>query len=389
MSVVIIGAKRTPIAALLGEFANFSASDLGAVALKAAVGQAKISPDSVEWVLMGNVIGAGQGQAPARQAALKAGLSKHSQATTLNKMCGSGMQAVIMGKNAIIAGEAEIVAAGGMESMTNAPFVLKKHRGGNKYGHEKIYDSMALDGLEDAYEGLPMGHYADDIASKYQFSRDSQDDYALETLKRAQNAQNGAFDSEIAPVSIKSRTGETTITTDELPRTARPDKIRGLKPAFNPNGTITAANASGISDGASALILMSEEKAKEMDCEILAKIVSTAAYAHEPALFTTAPVFAMNEAAKKAGWKIEEIDLFEINEAFAIVPMIAMHELGISHEKININGGACALGHPIGASGARIITTLIYALKAKSLKKGMACLCIGGGEATAVCIEVS
>lgn len=387
-NIVIIGAKRTPIGALLGELANFTASDLGAIAIKAAVEQAGIDANSVEWVLMGNVLGAGQGQAPARQAAIKAGLSKHSQATTLNKMCGSGMQALIMGRNAILANEANIVVAGGMESMTNAPFLLKKHRTGQKYGHDKLYDHMALDGLEDAYEGLAMGVYADGIANQYGFSREAQDDFALETLKRAQIAQDGAFDDEIVPVSVKTRDGNILIQSDELPRTARPDKIRTLKPAFNKDGSVTAANASGISDGASALVLMKESQAKASGHEILARIVSTAAFAHEPSLFTTAPVFAMRKAIEKAGWQVSDVGLFEINEAFAVVPMIAMRDLGISHDIINVNGGACALGHPIGASGARIITTLIYAMKAHGIKRGCASLCIGGGEATAVCLEI-
>lgn len=383
--IIISGAKRTPIGALLGQFSTLSAPDLGGVAIKGAVEQSKIDPLSVDWVLMGNVLGAGLGQAPARQAALKAGLSKHAQATTLNKMCGSGMQAVIMGKNAIVANEAEIVVAGGMESMSNAPFLLKDHRNGHKYGHGKIYDHMALDGLEDAYEGHAMGVYADEIARTYDFMREAQDDYALETLKRAQSAD---FSGEIAPVPIYSRGNETILDFDELPKTARPEKIRSLKPAFNKDGTVTAANASGISDGASALVLMSEEKAKANNCPILATIVSTSAFAHEPNLFTTAPVYAMKKALSNAGWEVDDVDLWEINEAFAVVPMIAIKDMGIDREKVNVNGGACALGHPIGASGARIITTLIYALKARGLSKGVASLCIGGGEATAICIEV-
>lgn len=383
--IVITGAKRTPIGALLGQFSSLQASDLGAIAIKGALEQSQTDSSKVDWVLMGNVLGAGQGQAPARQAALKAGLSKHAQATTLNKMCGSGMQAVIMGKNAIIAGEADIVVAGGMESMTNAPFLLKDHRGGSKYGHGKIYDHMALDGLEDAYEGHAMGVYADEIAKTYGFTREMQDDYALETL---QNAQNADFKDEIIPVTIKGRGGDTLVDFDELPKNARPEKIRTLKPAFNKDGTVTAANASGISDGASALVLMSEENAKAQNAPILAKLVATSAFAHEPSLFTTAPVYAMKKALSNAGWSAQDVDLWEINEAFAVVPMIAIKDMGIDRAKVNVNGGACALGHPIGASGARIITTLIYALKARGLKKGVASLCIGGGEATAICIEV-
>lgn len=384
-NIVIIGAKRTPIGALLGELSGQSASELGAVAIKAAVAQSGIDPNKVDWVLMGNVLGAGQGQAPARQAALKAGLSKNSQATTLNKMCGSGMQAVIMGRNAILASEAEIVVAGGMESMSNAPFLSKSHRKGAKYGHDRLLDHMALDGLEDAYEGLAMGVYADKTAAEYGFSRDAQDDYALETLRRAQSAD---FSGEIAGVSLASRSGETLIDTDELPRNARPEKIRTLKPAFSKDGTVTAANASGISDGAAALVLVRESHARENGQEILARIVSTSAFAHEPSQFTTAPVYAMKSAIKRAGWEIKDVELFEINEAFAVVPMIAIKELGISHDIINVNGGACALGHPIGASGARIMVTLINSLKARGLSKGCASLCIGGGEATAICIEI-
>ena len=383
--IVITGAKRTPIGALLGQFSGLNASDLGAIAIKGAIEQSQTDSTKIDWVLMGNVLGAGQGQAPARQAALKAGLSKHAQATTLNKMCGSGMQAVIMGKNAIIAGEADIVVAGGMESMTNAPFLLKDHRGGSKYGHGKIYDHMALDGLEDAYEGHAMGVYADEIAQTYNFTREMQDDYALETLNHAQNAD---FKAEIVPVTIKGRGGDTLIDFDELPKNARPEKIRTLKPAFNKDGTVTAANASGISDGASALVLMSEENAKAQNAPILATLVATSAFAHEPNLFTTAPVYAMKKALSNAGWTTQDVDLWEINEAFAVVPMIAIKDMGIERAKVNVNGGACALGHPIGASGARIITTLIYALKARGLKKGVASLCIGGGEATAICIEV-
>lgn len=383
--IVITGAKRTPIGALLGQFSSLQASDLGAIAIKGALEQSQTDSSKVDWVLMGNVLGAGQGQAPARQAALKAGLSKHAQATTLNKMCGSGMQAVIMGKNAIIAGEADIVVAGGMESMTNAPFLLKDHRGGSKYGHGKIYDHMALDGLEDAYEGHAMGVYADEIAKTYDFTREMQDDYALQTL---QNAQNADFKDEIIPVTIKGRGGDTIVDFDELPKNARPEKIRTLKPAFNKDGTVTAANASGISDGASALVLMSEENAKAQNAPILATLVATSAFAHEPSLFTTAPVYAMKKALSNAGWSVQDVDLWEINEAFAVVPMIAIKDMGIDRAKVNVNGGACALGHPIGASGARIITTLIYALKARGLKKGVAALCIGGGEATAICIEV-
>jgi acetyl-CoA C-acetyltransferase len=387
--IVIVGLARTPMGGLLGDLASQSASDLGGVAVKAALAQAGIAGDSVDWIIMGNVLGAGQGQAPARQAAVKAGLPMSVEATTINKMCGSGMQAAIMGANAIKAGEAKIVIAGGMESMSNAPHLIKTHRTGVKYGHDRLMDHMATDGLEDAYEGLPMGVYADRIATQYQFTREAQDAYALETLARAQAATaSGAFASEIAGVSLKTRTGDRLVITDELPTKAKPDKIPTLKPAFTKDGTVTAANASAISDGAAALVLMAQSQAKAQGVEVLATIISSAAHAHEPALFTTAPVFAMKKALEKAGWRVEDVDLYEINEAFAVVPMIAMRDLNIPHAKVNVNGGACALGHPIGASGARIIATLINALKARGLKRGLASLCIGGGEATAVCLEV-
>jgi acetyl-CoA C-acetyltransferase len=387
--IVIVGLARTPMGGLLGDLSSQSASDLGAVAVKAAMAQAGLAGERVDWIIMGNVLGAGQGQAPARQAAVKAGLPMSVEATTINKMCGSGMQAAIMGANAIKAGEAKIVVAGGMESMSNAPHLIKTHRTGVKYGHDRLMDHMATDGLEDAYEGLPMGVYADRIAQHYQFTREAQDAYALETLSRAQAATaSGAFDGEIAGVTLKTRTGEARITTDELPTKAKPDKIPTLKPAFTKDGTVTAANASAISDGAAALVLMAQSQAQAEGVEVLATIISSAAHAHEPALFTTAPVFAMKKALEKAGWAADDVDLYEINEAFAVVPMIAMRDLGISHDKVNVNGGACALGHPIGASGARIIATLIQALKARGLKRGLASLCIGGGEATAICLEV-
>lgn len=387
--IVIVGLARTPIGGLLGDLASRSASDLGAVAVKAAVSKAGVDGADVDWIIMGNVLGAGQGQAPARQAAVKAGLPLSVEATTINKMCGSGMQAAIMGANAIKAGEAKIVIAGGMESMSNAPHLIKTHRTGVKYGHDRLMDHMATDGLEDAYEGLPMGVYADRIASQYQFTREAQDAYALETLSRAQAATaSGAFAGEIASVVTKGRAGDVVCDTDELPTKAKPDKIPTLKSAFTKDGTVTAANASAISDGAAALVLMAKSEAAARGLTVLATIVSSAAYAHEPALFTTAPVFAMRKALDKAGWQAGDVDLFEINEAFAVVPMIAMRDLGIGHDKVNVNGGACALGHPIGASGARIIATLISALKARGLKRGMASLCIGGGEATALCLEV-
>jgi acetyl-CoA C-acetyltransferase len=388
--IVIVGLARTPIGGLLGELASHSASDLGAVAVKAALVQSGLSHDSIDSIIMGNVLGAGQGQAPARQAAVKAGLPLSVTATTLNKMCGSGMQAVIMGASAIRSGDAKIVVVGGMESMSNAPHLIKTHRTGVKYGHDRLLDHMATDGLEDAYEGLPMGVYADRIATTYQFTREAQDAYALETLRRAQAATaSGAFKAEIAPVTTKGRSGDVVCDIDELPTKAKPDKIPSLKPAFTKDGTVTAANASAISDGAAALVMMAKSDAEARGLTISATLISSAAHAHEPALFTTAPVFAMKKALDKAGWSIEDVDLYEINEAFAVVPMIAMQELSIPHSKINVNGGACALGHPIGASGARVVTTLISALKARGLKRGLASLCIGGGEATAICLEVA
>ena len=388
--IVIVGMARTPMGGLLGELSGLTAPQLGAVAVKAALAEAKVDGAEVEQVIMGNVLSAGQGQAPARQAALGAGMPTSAQATTLNKMCGSGMQAVILGKTAIQAGEADIIVAGGMESMSNAPFLLSKLRGGNKYGHVAAQDHMALDGLEDAYEQKPMGHYADQIAREYQFTREAQDAYALETLRRAQEAaKTGKFDREIAAVEIAGKGEPLRVNADELPKKARPDKIPSLKPAFAKDGTVTAANASAISDGAAALVLMRASEADKRGLKPLARIVATAAHAHEPQYFTTAPVPAMRKALDKAGWSVADVDLWEINEAFAVVPMIAIKELGISPDRLNVNGGACALGHPIGASGARILVTLIAEMERRGAKRGMASLCIGGGEATAVAVERS
>jgi acetyl-CoA C-acetyltransferase len=385
--VVIVGMARTPMGGLLGELTGFSANDLGAHAIKAAVADAKVKGEDVDWVLMGNCLPAGQGQAPARQAGIKAGLPKAAEATTINKMCGSGMQAAVMGRNAILAGEATVVVAGGMESMTNAPHLVDLRKG-HKYGAAPMKDHMALDGLEDAYGGGAMGNFADMIAKEYQFTREQQDAYALETLTRAQSAtKEGRFKREIAPVTLRGKAGDTVIDTDQLPREAKPDKIPSLKPAFSKDGTVTAANASAISDGAAALVLMKESEAKKRGLKPLAKIVATAAHSHEPAYFTTAPVPAMKKALEKAGWKASDVDLWEINEAFAVVPMIAMKELGIGHDRLNVNGGACALGHPIGASGARVVVTLLNAMEQKGAKRGMAALCIGGGEGIAMAIE--
>ncbi|WP_203292888.1 thiolase family protein [Maricaulis parjimensis] len=386
--IVIVGMARTPMGGLLGELSPLSANELGAIAVKAAMEEAGLAGDDVDQVLMGNVLMAGQGQAPGRQAAIKAGLPKSVEATTLNKMCGSGMQAAIMGRSAIAAGDAEIIIAGGMESMTNAPHMLPTHRGGFKYGHDVVKDHMAQDGLEDAYEKKAMGVFADMIAEEHQFTREQQDAYALETLARAQRAtKEGDFKREITPVTIQTRKGDVVVDTDELPRKAMPEKIPSLRPAFGKDGTVTAANASAISDGAAALIMMRLSEAERRGLKPIAKIVATAAHAHEPAYFTTAPVPAMRKVVERAGWQIEDVDLWEINEAFAVVPMIAMKELGISHDIINVNGGACALGHPIGASGARIMVTLLAALEKHGKSKGVASLCIGGGEATAVAVE--
>ena len=385
--VVIVGMARTPMGAMLGELAGFSANDLGAHAIKGAMAEAGVNGEDVQLVYMGNCLPAGQGQAPARQAGIKSGLPKGAEATTINKMCGSGMQAAVMGRNAILAGEATVVVAGGMESMTNAPHLVDLRKG-HKYGAASLRDHMATDGLEDAYGGGAMGNFADMIAKEYQFTREQQDAYALETLNRAQSAtKEGRFKREISPVTVKGKKGDVTIDTDELPRTAMPDKIPTLRPAFSKDGTVTAANASGISDGAAALVLMKESEAKKRGLKPLARIVATAAHSHEPAYFTTAPVPAMKKALEKAGWQASDVDLWEINEAFAVVPMIAMKELGVSHDKVNVNGGACALGHPIGASGARVVVTLINAMEQKGAKKGMAALCIGGGEGIAMAIE--
>ncbi|WP_306017262.1 thiolase family protein [Oceanicaulis sp. MMSF_3324] len=386
--IVIVGMARTPMGGLMGELAALSANELGAEAVKAALAEAGVAGDDVDLIYMGNVLSAGQGQAPARQAAIKGGLPKSVEATTLNKMCGSGMQAAIMGRASIASGDASVIVAGGMESMTNAPHLLPNHRTGFKYGHDTIKDHMAQDGLEDAYEGNAMGVFADMIAREHQFTREDQDAYALETLARATRAtEKGDFKREITPVTIKGRKGDVTVETDELPRKARPEKIPSLKPAFGKDGTVTAANASAISDGAAALVMMRQSEAERRGLKPLAKIVATAAHAHEPAYFTTAPVPAMRKVLEKAGWTKDDVDLWEINEAFAVVPMIAMKELGLSHDVVNVNGGACALGHPIGASGARIMVTLIAALESQGKTKGVASLCIGGGEATAVAIE--
>ena len=385
--VVIVGMARTPMGGLLGDLSGFSANELGAFAIEAAVKEAGLKPGEANEVIMGNCLPAGQGQAPARQAGFKAGQDKGLEAVTINKMCGSGMQAAVMGRNAILAGDAEIVIAGGMESMTNAPHLINVRKG-HKYGTMPAEDHMALDGLSDAYKGGPMGQFADMIANEYQFTREQQDAYAIETLKRAQDATaSGKFKREITPVTVKTRKGETVVEIDQLPREAKPEKIPELRPAFSKDGTVTAANASAISDGAAALVLMKKSEAEKRGLKPIATIVSSSSHAHEPEYFTTAPVPAMQKALAKAGWGVEEVELWEINEAFAVVPMIAMKELGISHDKVNVNGGACAMGHPIGASGARVIVTLLAAMEDRGLKKGVASLCIGGGEGIAMCLE--
>ncbi|HST02420.1 MAG TPA: acetyl-CoA C-acyltransferase [Usitatibacter sp.] len=388
-NIVIVGAKRTPIGSMQGKFNSMSASQLGAVAIKAAVEQAGVKPTEVEDLIFGNVLGAGQGQAPARQAALGAGLDKSTPATTVNKMCGSGMKAAMMAFDELSSGQAKVVVAGGMESMTNAPHLLPKARGGYRYGHQKVLDHMAFDGLENAYDGKPMGHFADKTAEKYGFTREQMDAYAKQSTERAVKASRGGeFKDEIAPVTVEGRKGSEIVSEDETPFSVNVEKIPTLRPAFNKDGTVTAATSSSISDGAAALVMMTESEAKKRGAKPLAKIVAYASNAHEPEWFTTAPVGAIKKVLDKAGWKATDVDLFEVNEAFAVVAMAAMKDIGIPQDKVNVNGGAVALGHPIGATGARIMTTLIYALKKRGLKKGVAALCIGGGEGTAIALEV-
>ncbi len=388
-NIVIVGAKRTPIGSMQGKFNSVTASELGAVAIKAAVEQAGVKPSEVDDLIFGNVLQAGQGQAPARQAALGAGLSNSTPATTVNKMCGSGMKAAMMAFDELSTGNATIVVAGGMESMTNAPHLLPKGRSGIRYGAGQVLDSMATDGLEDAYVHKPMGHFADKTAEKYGFTREQMDAYARTSTERAVSAsKGGAFKEEIAPVTVKGRKGDEVVSDDETPFSVNVDKIPTLRPAFNKDGTVTAATSSSISDGAAALVMMTESEAKKRGAKPLARVVAYASNAHEPEWFTTAPVGAIKKVLDKAGWKAGDVDLFEVNEAFAVVSMAAMKDVGIPHEKVNVNGGAVALGHPIGATGARIMTTLIYALKKRGMKKGVAALCIGGGEGTAIALEV-
>jgi acetyl-CoA C-acetyltransferase len=389
--IVIVSYARTPMGAFQGALSPLTATQLGAAAVKAAVDRAGIATDAADRIYMGCVLPAGLGQAPARQAAVGAGLGLNTEATTVNKMCGSGMQAAIMAHEALSAGAADIVIAGGMESMTNAPYALPKHRSGARIGHDRIIDTMMMDGLEDAYEpGKAMGVFAEQAVRDYQFTRAEQDEYAIRSLARANEAiASGAFAREIVPVTVTvpGRGGDTVIDTDEQPGKARPDKIPSLKPAFAKDGTITAANASSISDGAAALVMTRASVAERLGLPVVARVIATAAHAHEPANFTTAPVPAIRKALAKAGWAVEDVDLFEVNEAFAVVAMIAARDLGIPADRLNVNGGATALGHPIGASGARIIATLLAALENRGLKRGVASLCIGGGEATAMAVE--
>jgi acetyl-CoA C-acetyltransferase len=389
--IVIVGATRTPIGGLLGDFASLSASDLGSVAIKAALERAGVAGTGVDAVIMGCVLPAGQGQAPARQAALKAGLPLATACTTVNKMCGSAMQAAMLAHDALVAGSADIIVAGGMESMSNAPYLLPKARAGMRMGHGTVYDHMFLDGLEDAYDkGRLMGTFAEACADKYQFTRQQQDEFALRSLTRARAAtEDGTSRWEIAPVTVAGRQGEVLISIDEQPAKAKPEKIATLKPAFRSDGTVTAANSSSISDGAAALVLLRRSTAERMGLRPLALILGHATHAQEPGWFTTAPIGAMHKLLAKVGWQPGEVDLYEINEAFAVVPMAAMQEFGLLPEKVNVHGGACALGHPIGASGARIVVTLIGALRKTGQRRGVASLCIGGGEATAMAIELA
>ncbi|MBN3755806.1 acetyl-CoA C-acyltransferase [Paraburkholderia sp. Tr-20389] len=388
--VVIVSVARTPMAAFQGEFASLTAPQLGAIAIKAAVERAGLKPEQVEEAVIGCVLPAGQGQAPARQAALGAGLPLSTGSTTVNKMCGSGMRAAMFAHDMLSAGSVDVIVAGGMESMTNAPYLLPKARGGMRMGHGQVMDHMFLDGLEDAYEkGRLMGTFAEECAGSFDFTREAQDKFAVESLMRAKRAnEDGSFAWEIAPVTIEGKKGSVTVERDEQPFKANLDKIPTLKPAFSKTGTVTAANSSSISDGAAALVMMRESTAKKLGVTPLARVVGHSTFAQEPAKFTTAPVGAIRKLFEKNGWKAEDVDLYEINEAFAVVTMAAMKEHNLPHDKVNVNGGACALGHPIGASGARILVTLIGALKKRGLKRGVASLCIGGGEATAMGVEL-
>ncbi|MCZ7560148.1 MAG: acetyl-CoA C-acetyltransferase [Burkholderiaceae bacterium] len=394
-SIVIVSAARTPVGAMMGELSGLAGQQLGSIAIRAAVERAGLKPEQIQEVIMGCVLPAGQGQAPARQATLGAGLPRSTGATTINKVCGSGMKAAMLAHDLLIAGSRDVVVAGGMESMSNAPYLMLKGRGGYRYGHATVFDHMALDGPEDAYEKTPngggksMGQFAEDCAAKYTFTREQQDAYAIESTRRAVAANNdGSFEWEMAPVTVAGRKGDVTIAKDESPFKANPDKIPTLKPAFRKDGTVTAATSSSISDGAAALVLMRASTAERLGAKPLARLVGHATHSQEPQWFTTAPVGAIAKLYEKTGWSTKSVDLYEINEAFAVVAMAAMKEHGLAHDRVNVHGGAVALGHPIGASGARLIVTLIGALRKRGAKKGIASLCIGGGEATAVAIEL-
>ena len=389
-SIVILGAARTPMGGFQGDFSALAAHDLGGAAIKAAVERSGVSPDLVGEVLFGNCLMAGQGQAPARQAAFKGGLPQSAGAVTLSKMCGSGMKAAMFAHDMLLAGSHDVVVAGGMESMTNAPYLMLKGRGGYRMGHDRIFDHMMLDGLEDAYEaGRSMGTFGEDCAAKYNFTREAQDAFAIASVERAKAATtSGAFAAEITPVTVKSRSGETVVSVDEGPGKVKLDKIPLLKPAFKKDGTITAASSSSINDGAAALVMARASTAAQLGAKPLARIVAHTTHAQAPNWFATAPVGAVQKLLAKTGWSVGDVDLWEINEAFAVVPMALMAEMSIPHAIVNVNGGACALGHPIGASGARIMVTLVHALQARGLKRGVATLCIGGGEATALAVEL-
>ena len=388
-AIAILSAARTPMAGMMGSLSSVTATELGATAIKSALLKAGLDADGVDEVIMGCVLTAGMGQAPARQAALSAGINQSTPCTTLNKVCGSGMMSVMMAGNALRSGQSKAIVAGGMESMSRAPYLIPQGRQGYRFGSAEMLDHMQYDGLQDAYQNVPMGNFAETCATQYQFSRNDQDAYAIESLRRANAAiDQGLFDAEIAPVTIVGRQGEIIIDTDEQPGKARPDKIPLLRPAFQKDGTVTAANASSISDGAAAITLMMVDEAEARGLKPIAVIQGYDQSAQEPEWFTTAPITAIKKTLARVGWSVEDVDLWEVNEAFAVVAMAAMRELGIDHNKLNVNGGACALGHPIGASGSRIIVTLIHALRQQGAKKGIASLCIGGGEATAMAIEI-
>lgn len=387
--IAILSAMRTPMGGMMGSLSSLSASDLGGVAISSAISKSGLNASDIDEVLMGSVLTAGQGQAPARQAALAAGLPVSTTCTTVNKVCGSAMKSIMLGGNALRSGQASVVVAGGMESMSGAPYLLPQARQGYRFGHAQMLDHMQYDGLQDAYQGVAMGNFAETCASKYQFSREKQDAFAIESLSRAKQAiEKGYFANEVAPVTLSTRRGDVVVDTDEQPGNAKPEKIPLLRPAFQKDGSVTAANASSISDGAAALTLMMSDEAEARGLKPIALIHGYDESAQEPEWFTTAPVTAVQNTLKRVGWSIDEVDLWEINEAFAVVAMAAMHELSIPHSKLNVHGGACALGHPIGASGARILVTLIHAMQRRGDKKGMASLCIGGGEATAMAIEL-